>query len=454
MSARTRICVVGLVLEMLLPVRAQNGPVLRKEGEGTARFPRYAGTLTLENALQVGLEQNLAIALSRTQLRQEQANLAEARSLSRPQVSLSGFALKNNIPMIYQTAPGVMPTFTQVYDSPGALSANAMLMWPLFTGGALESQLQAAEQGERAALARAAFSLREAARLIRTRYYQLLQTRSEQTVWNWQVTQTREMEQIAEVQLRSGKVAPFVRLRAQAEVAASEQSLTRSVAELEGREADVKMAMGVAVDSAFDYPEEPVTPPAAPAALFELQASALAERSDLIAARFAVEQDDRLLNAALAEYAPKAYLVGMLESTRIDPFSSRRTENGYSVGIVVSLPVFDGGLREAREDRTRANLEERKIRLRQLELEASGQVVSARAQLVAALSNVDLSHIELAKAAEDWRVARLRMQMGRALYVDILDSLAAYARARNNHNRALFGAHLAAAELLYATGRY
>ena len=144
----------------------------------------------------------------------------------------------------------------------------------------------------------------------------------------------------------------------------------------------------------------------------------------------------------------------MGESTRTNPFGASMSETGYSVGIVLSFPLLDGGMRAAREDGARASLEENQLKLRQLELETTGQVTSARARLVASLQNLDLSQVEVARAEEDWRIAHLRQLAGRALYVESLDALLALARARNNQVGALYSARLADADLIYATGRY
>jgi len=361
--------------------------------------------------------------------------------------------MRNSMPMIYQSAPGVMPNFIQLYDRPGAFSANVMLMMPLFTGGALEHQLQAAEQAEKAAVAKTALALRETARQVRFAYFKVQESRAAARVLLWQLKQNEEMERIALEQLRAGRVAPFVRLRSQAEVAATQQQQNELDAEITEREVTLKTAMGVSVDSPFAYPEAEEAP-ATPAPLDALIKLSLNERSDLVAARYALEQGDRLVAAAVSEYSPKAYLVGMGETTRTNPFGSAMSETGYSVGIVLSFPLFDGGMRAAREDRARASLEENQLKLRQLELEATGQVTSARARLIASLQNLELSKVELARAEEDWRIARLRQLAGRSLYVESLDALLALARARNNQVRALYSARLADADLVYATGRY
>lgn len=447
--SRSSLTWLAVVLCLSCLARAQS---LESQGQGLGGFPRYVGPIDAETAVRLGLEQSLAVAISQTDLRLERGNLAEAQGATRPQASLNGFAVRNSMTMISQSAPGVMPGYLQAYPSPGAASASLSLMMPLFTGGALEHQLQAAEQAEKAAVARAAFTLRETARLIRVRYFALQTTRSTLKTLDWKLTQAEELDRIAAEQLEQGRIAPFELLRAQSEVAGIRQEINEATSELQEREADLKVAMGVAMDSFFEYVEEPSVP-AEPSALPLLVETALVQRADLVAARFAVEESDRLVAAAVSEYAPKAYLAGMGESMTTSPFSSGgMSETGYSVGVVLSIPVFDGGIRKAREDRARARLDERKLRLRQLELEVSGQVMVSRTRLMTALENLELSRVELARASEEWRIALLRQKAGRSLYLEVLDSLATLALARDNNNKALYTAHSAEAELLYAIG--
>jgi outer membrane protein TolC len=436
---------------LLIPASAQASPPLslQPQDKGVANFPRYTGPISAETTVSLGLEQSLAVALSRTQLRQLEADVAEARSAARPQASISGLAIKGNLPMIYQTTPGITPNFLGTYPDSGELSANAMLMYPLFTGGALEHRIDAAEHGQKGAVARVALALWASARQIRSAYYLVQVTRANQVTLAWELTQTQEMERLAGEQLRSGKVAPYILLRAEMEVANTRQRVNEAAAELEQREAEIKVAMGVAVDSEFQYPEtEPI--PESPAALSELLATELAERSDLVSARQAVKEGDGQLSAAISEYAPKAYLVGMARSQ--DALGQNKT--GYSAGLVVSFPLFDSGLRRAHESKARASRDERQVRLRQMELEATSQVVTDRAQLVATLENLQLSQVEIDNATEEWRISRLRLEAGRVIYVEVLDALTSLVRARNNRNKALYAAATARAELLYAIGRY
>ena len=449
LSIKLKRQLLAIVLSLSCLTQAQT---LESQGPGLAGFPRFDGPLDSETAVVLGLQHSLAVAISSTDLRLEQTNVAEAAAATRPQASLSGFAMRNSMTMISQTAPGVMPAYLQSYPAPGAVSATLALMMPLFTGGALEHQLQAAEQGQKAAVARTAFALREAARQIRGRYFEVQLTRSQLKALEWKLAQAEELDRLALAELGLGRIAPFERLRAQSEVAVVRQEINEAIAQLQEREARLKVVMGVAMDSWFEYPDQPDAPPD-PSALHLLVEQAMTGRADLVAARYAVEEGDRLVAAAVSEYSPKAYLVGMGESMTTSPFSpGGMSDTGYSLGVVVSIPIFDGGVRKAREDRARASLDERKLQLRQLELEASGEVLASRAALMTALENLELSQVELQRAEEEWRIARLRQKAGRALYLEVLDSLALLARARLNADKALYAAHGAEAELIYATG--
>lgn len=446
---RSRLACLAVVLCLSCSARAQS---LESHGPGLGGFPRYVGPIDIDTAVEIGLRQSLNVAISQTDLRLEQGNVAEAQAATRPQASLNGFAVRNSMPMISQSAPGVMPSYLQGYPAPGAVSASVALMMPLFTGGALEHQLQAAEQAQRAAIARAAFTLRETARSIRVSYYEVQIAQLGLRTLDWKLTQAEELDRIASEQLEQGRIAPFERLRAQSEVAGIRQEINEATFELQEKESELKVAMGVAVDSFFEYPAEDQAPPD-PFALPVLVEEALTRRPDLVAARYAVEEGDRLLAAAVSEYAPKAYLMGMGESMTTSPFSpGGMSDTGYSVGVVLSIPIFDGGVRKAREDRARARLDERQLRVRQLELEVSAQVMVARTRLMTALESVELSQVELERASEEWRIALLRQKAGRGLYLEVLDSLATLALARTNHDKALYTAHSAEADLLYAIG--
>jgi len=422
------------------------------QGSGPAGFTRWEGTLGPDQALAIALEHSLEISLGKARADVIRAEALEAAAASRLKVSLGSYFSVGSTPMFWGVNPTGMSPFIARLPNPAALNLNLMAMYPLFTGGLLENRLLAAEEAEKAALARAALALRATSRDVRRAYYQVVQVRARQAEARWELEQRREMQRVAELQYKTGRVARYVVLRAQAEAAAAEQRLNEVLAQGVEAEAALKVTMGVAVTSEFTYPAL-AEPPAEELDEGSLQ-RALEERPDLVAARHALREGDWRLAAALADYSPQLYLVGMAEGMKQDPFLNTRWEGGYQVGLALSWPLYDGGERSAREEKAKASLRVAEQELRQLELAVTGEVMSARARLRSTRDNVILAERAVLEADENLRITQLRYEVGRALPVEVLDALAAATRARADRVNRAYELHAAYAQLLYTTGRY
>jgi outer membrane protein TolC len=126
---------------------------------------------------------------------------------------------------------------------------------------------------------------------------------------------------------------------------------------------------------------------------------------------------------------------------------------GYSVGVVVTLPIFDGLMRENALNTAKAKLE----RSRQAEGLARQQiakdVTQAALMLTAAERSVEASRTGVEQAAEEARVVRERFESGRGIQLEVLDAQLALTRARFNVITALADYQTALAMWLRAIGR-
>ena len=409
-------------------------------------LPVYNEVVTPQRAVELAVRHNPDPALADLQLAISHSDQDKAASESRLKVAVGGFATSQNTSMIY--ASGTDPTVYQGVARPDSVIFKAMAMLPLYTGGLLEHRLAAAEKAERSQEALRDMTLREVAWKARQAYYLLAQARAGLNTAQWDLEARQELLRLAQEQFKVGRAARYVVVRAEAEVADAQQSRNNVEADVAEREATLKATLGVSTASHLDLPSSwPPLPPAPD--LEESLKQARQDRPDLVAATFAMEAGDRNLMASLADYSPKVYLVGMTQANTM-----QSTNLGYSVGLVLSFPLADGGLRASQEDRARAELDSRKLQLQKLELQLEQQVASSLSRYRSALSNSDLAEVEVSKAEEELRVSRLRFQAGRSLYLELLDGTAALARARRNQDRALFQAHLSQAQLLYAMGKF
>jgi len=103
----------------------------------------------------------------------------------------------------------------------------------------------------------------------------------------------------------------------------------------------------------------------------------------------------------------------------------RGFDSGYLVGIVASIPVIDGRLRESAVNETQATIAQMQAEERDAVLSVTRSVATAYAQPSAATKNVTLAQAAVTQADEDYRVIRMRYGACKATNVEVLDALAA-----------------------------
>jgi outer membrane protein TolC len=411
-------------------------------------LPCYQGELSADKAVELALLHSPEAALAGFQRDLQRAERERVASESRLKVGVGVLAAQQNTSMIYAT--GSEPNFAQLLPASGTFNLNAVAMLPIYNGGWLRHRLAAAERAERASEARREVALRLTTLQARRVYFEVFQARAEVEARQQEVQARNELLVQAQNKFRLGKEARFVVLRAEAELASVQQLLNTAESTFEQREGQLKAVLGLSWESRFDYPQAS-PPPLAPVSLADSLEEARSQRPDLVATRLAIEEGDHRLLASLAEYSPRLSLAAMVEGMGA---SGMPWNQGYSVGLSLSFPLYDGGQRAAQSEAARLEVEMSKTRLTQLELNLEQEVTVARSGLLQALRNSDLAELELSKAQEELRISRLRFELGRAIYLEVLDSLALLSRARSNRLNAQFEAQRRQADYFYALGRF
>jgi outer membrane protein TolC len=82
----------------------------------------------------------------------------------------------------------------------------------------------------------------------------------------------------------------------------------------------------------------------------------------------------------------------------------------------------------------------------------SRQVHEALLDFTAADQNVRMAELAVASADEDYRLALVRYQAGKAINLEPIEALSALVRARTNYAQALFAQRVALDEVNHAVG--
>ncbi len=129
------------------------------------------------------------------------------------------------------------------------------------------------------------------------------------------------------------------------------------------------------------------------------------------------------------------------------------SSDGYSVGVVVTLPLFDGFARENALKTAKARLDKATQSEGLVRQQIAKEVNQAALMLRAAEKSVEASRKGLEQSEEESRIVKERFGAGRGIQLEILDAQVSLTRARFNAVAALADYNSALAMWLKATGR-
>lgn len=415
--------------------------------------PKIEGKLSLSQAVEIALRESPILRGAVAELRAAEARLQMARSEKRWQLSLNTFASTGTQSSILTSPTTVMPSATMLLPSRSFVDFNAMFMFPLFTGKRLEALIRQAEAIRSASAAQLEAIKLDVALETKIAYRQALLARKVISVAEAYVQAMEERVRIDKVAADVGRIPEFWVLRSEAELANAKQMLANAQRDYEVALINLKAIMGIHPDSqieltdALEVGEEPK---------FELNrekllAIAFANRPEV---RYSLQQlsaQNFAIQAAKALYSPQVSLMAMADYMRGIGDTGQGT-GGYLVGIVLGLPIFDGGRRKAIVGEAEAMREKALADLERLKLQIAKEVDTALKELQTAEQNVRTSEVALKSSREEARIAKVRYEAGRSVLVEYLDAIAALVRAELNYAQALYERAVAVDKLIRALG--
>jgi multidrug efflux system outer membrane protein len=212
--------------------------------------------------------------------------------------------------------------------------------------------------------------------------------------------------------------------------ARTELSTARSDAiGLERTRAQLEHALAVLIGrppAAFSVPagtltaDVPRVPAGLPSALLE-------RRPDIAAAQRRMIASNARIGVARSAFFPALNLTGSAgfesnELSNLFNWSSRTWVLGPLFGTILSLPIFDGGRRQANLDRTWAVLDESVADYRQSVLVAFAEVEDNLAGLRVLRDQAEATRDSLTSAERAFKLADARYRAGATSYLDVIDA--------------------------------
>lgn len=154
-----------------------------------------------------------------------------------------------------------------------------------------------------------------------------------------------------------------------------------------------------------------------------LPSGLLTSRPDIVAAEHSLRATSANIGAARAAFFPRIALTGSFgtASAELDGLF-RNGSAAWTFAPSVSLPIFDGGRREAALDLARVRREQAVVRYQQVIQAAFRDVADALAARHWLGEQVHMLSASLAVQTERARLAKLRYDSGAARYLEVLDA--------------------------------
>ncbi|MBI3085566.1 MAG: TolC family protein [candidate division NC10 bacterium] len=417
-------------------------------------LPKIEGPVTMEQAVALALEHSRKVRASGAD-RQAMASMRrEAVAGFLPQVSMNWYLVNQNMrPNLYSSAGETMARNLQSFGTNRAQDLNVTAMWPIFSGGRTYYGYKAASARAESATEMLRGTEVEVAMQARLDYIATVREQENARVTGELQRQTEERLRVTREEFEAGKVPQLYLFRDEAELANVIQMDTMARNRAELALVALKTTLGVDLGSPISVAEplgyEPIT-----VSVEQGIRQAVETHPDVQAAARQLEAAEAEVRAALGRYLPEVSATWMYDWQRMrNRDESFEKPEGYSAGLVMTIPLFDGFMRENAGVTARA----KRDKARELEVQARQQVAKevnqAGLMLVAADRNVEASGQGLDQAQEQFRIAQERFTSGRGIQLEVLDAQATLTRARFNVVAALADHHSALAMWFKATGR-
>jgi len=426
-------------------------------------LPRVEGPLTMEQAVELAREKSLRVKASDADSRTMDSMRREALAPFWPQASANGYFNNQRMaPNVYTSAGNTMARNYQVFNADQTRDGNLTLMYPIFSGGRDYYGYKAAAARADAASHTLKGTELDVVMQARLDYIAVLRESENARVTGELVRDVEERLRVGREMLDAGRIPRYYVLRDEAELANVVQMDATARSRVELSLVSLKTTMGVDLASPITLVDR-LEFAGVTLSIDEGIRQASEAHPDLKAAAKQREAATAELRAAYGNYFPQVSVGYMYDSAWMKNRawesqaeglrSSGNNSEGYSVGVVVTLPIFDGFARENAVKTAKAKLDKAVQSEGLVRQQIAKDVNQAVLLLTAAEKSVEASRKGMEQSEEEFRIVKERFGAGRGIQLEILDAQVSLTRARFNAVAALADYNSALAMWLKATGR-
>ncbi len=403
--------------------------------------------LTLDEAIRQALQNNRQVLISERTVKKARDAVSETRNASRFQIQ--GTATYTRFDRVATARFGPQPIRLGNIEN---RTARIVLTQPIDISGIIRTAVQVVSLSYQIAELDYERTRNEIILQVTTAYQGVARAEEFVRVAEEALKNAQERLKVIQAQVDAGVASQFDLLRARTQVAQNEQALLSARNQLDLAKAALNNLLGRPLET----PLEVVKPDHLPTLEADLDLETLiqrayAQRPEVRAAERGVELAQANIHNARRGELPTLALTGQADfNLNTSPFSPRRET--YTGILVLSVPIWDGGITRARVSQARDDLEIARLRLLQAREGIALEVRNAYLNLLDAKKRLEVARQGLEVATEALRLARVRFEAGVSPQLEISDAELAYTQAQTNLVNAQYDYLDAYASLMKAIG--
>jgi len=423
-------------------------------------------TLTIDDAVIVALRTSRTYSLAISDLELARGRTDESRVGLKPQAGLSGAF--SYLDREFDASFG--GTSIPIDNQSNAIY-QAMISLPIDISGAARAAVSQSQFNEVAARIDVNRIRNQVIYEIRYDFFQGLRAQGHLAVAQDSLKNRQQQLSDTEKNLAAGLASNFDVITAKRDVADAQQSVVDAQAQITLSLSTLKYAMGVDVSTPLSISEKGAvidSNDAAPVVASNDQLgfgpSYQSILQEALGSRPEILEADALISAAKRGivYAQKSELpdVSIYTSYMLDPNATALAPGRQgAVGMMVNIPIFDGGRASALRRQATANLEKAGTNRRGAVDLVTLEVQHALVNLAQAKTKMSVAAVGLTQAKEAYRMARVRFnngvaQTGVSPQLELTSAQTSLALAEENDLNSRYDYSLAQSQLDRATGRY
>lgn len=415
--------------------------------------------ITLQQAIAIAERNNPDLAAARLELDRNRAALQEQRAALWPQLRV-GAELTFREGQQQRTIERINPFTGDVEFSDegdeldSVLGGSVRVDYNLFTSGRRSAQIDTAERQLQFQELQVEV-LTEQLRLdVATDYYNLQRTDEQLRIRQDALAQAEQNLQDAQALERAGVGTRFDVLQAQVDVANRQQELTRALSEQQVARRQLARRLDLAHTMNLSAADPIVAAEAWPLGLEESIVLAFRNRAELEQRLVERELGEAQRRAAISQYGPQVSLFGQYSTQNVLNNDDNDFVDDYRFGVQLDWALFDGGAARAQARQQEINVGIAEENFASARDTVRFQVEQAFLNFQANQTNIATAELNVERAAESLRLARLRFQAGVGTQSDVLRAQTELTQAEFNRVEAILGYNESLANLRRAVSNW